>query len=166
VEKLSVVYEQSINSENDTTGKLAKVVQVPEKGNKNRVVAIQNFWVQQPMNLLRQLIDKVITRPFIKNGACFMYNHYGSLSKAISSYAVTNYSISFDLSNASDRIPRIYQRDVLSAYVNPRFGQDYFELVSLLEFTTKNGEVINYEVGQPMGSYESFNLFQGFLMEL
>jgi hypothetical protein len=118
------------------------------------------------MNLLRQLSDLTITKHYINNDACFMYNHFGSLTKAIKSYKITGFSVSFDLTNATDRIPRIYQRDVLSAYVNPRFAQDYFEMVSLIDFTTSNGDVINYEVGQPMGSYESFNLFQAFLLEL
>jgi len=166
VEHYSNLYELNNNSVSSKVSIIAKVTQVPEKGNKNRVVAIQNFWVQQPMNLLRQLIDKTITKHYINNDACFMYNHFGSLLKAIKSYKDTGFSVSFDLTNATDRIPRIYQRDVLSAYVNPRFAQDYFEMVSLIDFTTKNGDVINYEVGQPMGSYESFNLFQAFLLEL
>jgi len=166
VEHYSSIYERSLPKDAKPNLKVGKLTQVPEKGNKNRVVAISNFWLQQCMNLLRQLIDVTFTKTFVKNNACFMYCHEGSLAKAFESYSNTGYSISFDLSNASDRIPRIYQRDILSTYVNPRFGQTYFDMVSNIDFETKDGQIINYEVGQPMGSYESFNLFQLFLMEL
>jgi hypothetical protein len=43
VEHYSNIYELNNNSVSSKVSIIAKVTQVPEKGNKNRVVAIQNF---------------------------------------------------------------------------------------------------------------------------
>lgn len=48
---------------------VAKLVQGKEKGNKNRVVCIQNFWIQQLMGDIQSVLSRVI-RIYEKYDSC------------------------------------------------------------------------------------------------
>jgi len=60
---------------------------------------------------------------------------------------------SYDLSAATDRIPRLIQRDVLCQYITPQLADLWCSLVDM-PFKYRD-DVVKYAVGQPMGAYSS-----------
>jgi hypothetical protein len=63
---------------------------------------------------------------------------------------------SFDLSNATDRLPLSLQKDVIAKLVgNNDYAESWARIMTAHEFRAPNGQSISYEVGQPMGAYSS-----------
>lgn len=67
---------------------------------------------------------------------------------------------SFDLSNATDRLPLSLQKDVIAKLVgNNDYAESWARIMTAHEFRAPNGQSISYEVGQPMGAYSSWATF-------
>jgi hypothetical protein len=58
-----IVYLENLIVDHPLEGNhiVSKVVQGKEKGNKNRVVCIQNFWIQQLMGDIQSVVEKRIS---------------------------------------------------------------------------------------------------------
>lgn len=63
---------------------------------------------------------------------------------------------SFDLTTATDRIPRLLEADVIAAIWNKDLANAWLDLISDRAFATPNGQSVRYAVGQPMGFYSSW----------
>jgi len=64
---------------------------------------------------------------------------------------------SFDLSNATDRLPTDLQAQLLNQIIGPSFG-DIWKLVLCDRNWYLKDEPYRYAVGQPMGAYSSFGM--------
>jgi hypothetical protein len=66
---------------------------------------------------------------------------------------------SLDLSSATDRFPRILQARMLAYMINHKYAFSWNRILETISFQTKDGNSINYRVGQPMGTYSSWICF-------
>nr|WNK16433.1 MAG: RNA-dependent RNA polymerase [Fusarium oxysporum f. sp. cubense mitovirus 2] len=66
---------------------------------------------------------------------------------------------SLDLSSATDRFPRKLQARLLSEMINMHYAWSWNRILETIDFHTKDGNSIRYEVGQPMGTYSSWICF-------
>lgn len=66
---------------------------------------------------------------------------------------------SIDLSSATDRFPISLQRRLLEIAISKEVADGWNHILSTRKFETPEGNLISYEVGQPMGSYSSWAAF-------
>jgi len=131
-----------------------KIVVVPDKEGKSRIIAILDYWSQLALRTLHSLLIRVIKGlrsdcTFDQTGRISEFYHYNSRFK-------DNFH-SLDLSSATDRMPAKLQENLLREMLGP-VAHDYFHVLTGYPFTLPNGEIIQYEVGQPMGAYSSWPL--------
>ncbi|BAV56289.1 RNA-dependent RNA polymerase [Fusarium poae mitovirus 1] len=130
-------------------GKLS-VVKDPE--GKFRIIAIVDYYTQlflkklhlEQFRLIKNLdCDKTFTQD---------PTHHWDYSNKESFW-------SLDLSSATDRFPRILQFRLIGEMYNYDFAKVWNEHLGSLEFSTPDGEKIQYNAGQPMGTYSSWVSF-------
>jgi hypothetical protein len=63
---------------------------------------------------------------------------------------------SYDLSAATDRLPRDIQRDVLELFIGKCLADCWTSLVDMpFGLDKDDSDIVHYAVGQPMGAYSS-----------
>ena len=127
---------------------LSRLAVVYNTAGKARVIGITNYWVQVALYPLHKEIFRFLGRlptdgTYDQLGPVWALRPDGS-----------NKYYSYDLSAATDRLPRSYQVDVLSQFVDPRLSKLWGSLVDM-PFTFDDS-VVKYAVGQPMGAYSSW----------
>jgi hypothetical protein len=63
---------------------------------------------------------------------------------------------STDLSAATDRLPALFQREIMQAIAGKEFADAWYVLCTNRTFTSRFYEPVQYAVGQPMGLYSSW----------
>jgi len=132
-----------------TTGKLS-IVEDPEL--KMRVIAMVDYysqWILKPiheiiLNKLKQLpCDRTFTQdPFHNWGKTYGHNFW-----------------SLDLSSATDRFPIILQEKLLSKIFDSNLASNWKGLLIDRDYSSEDGQMYRYTVGQPMGAYSSWAVF-------
>jgi hypothetical protein len=126
---------------------VSRLATVYNTAGKARVIGITNYWVQAALYPLHREIFKFL-RLLPTDGTFSQLSPIWALPKTGRQYH------SFDLTAATDRLPRRVQRDVLSTFIGDKLSTLWAGLVDMpFKFEDK---VINYSVGQPMGAYSSW----------
>lgn len=125
---------------------LSRLSVVYKTAGKARVIGITNYWVQVALYPLHKEIFKFL-------GKLPTDGTYNQLGPVWALRADGSKYYSYDLSAATDRIPRLIQRDVLCQYITPRLADLWCSLVDM-PFKFRD-DVVKYAVGQPMGAYSS-----------
>jgi len=125
-----------------------KLAVIPDSEGKNRVVAILDYWSQTVLFPLHQGVLKILER--IPQDRTFSQNPLG-LRQSGSFF-------SFDLKNATDRFPILYQKLVVERLIGVERAQAWHDLLVKEEFHYK-GRTVAYASGQPMGAYSSWAVF-------
>lgn len=129
---------------------LSRVTAVYNTAGKARVIGITNYWVQIALYPLHREIFKFL-EGLPTDGT---YDQLKPI-KALEDNNQTYYS--YDLSAATDRLPRDLQKDVLSLFIGKTLSSTWASLVDMPFQVSKGGtEEIRYAVGQPMGAYSSW----------
>lgn len=129
-----------------------KVVCIPDKGTKNRLIAIGNYWLQNSLKYLHEITYEIL-RNIPTDGT---HNQESQFNRVMERTKVGPVW-SFDLTAATDRFPRTIQADVL-ARLDPKVSQLWVEILSNIKVIYENKE-ITYGTGQPMGLYSSWSTF-------
>lgn len=134
-----------------------------EAAGKVRVFAVVDWWTQQLLFPVHSALFAVLGR--IREDATFDQGAgVGRVSQAVSSRGLTKV-FSFDLSAATDRLPRLPQRALLDSLwpgLGPLWeallvGREYILPDYMLKRYSWTGPVnLTYSVGQPMGAYSSW----------
>jgi hypothetical protein len=127
--------------------KLSRLSVVYNTAGKARVIGITNYWVQVALFPLHKEIFKFL-RKLPTDGTFNQLSPVWALPMTGKNY------FSFDLTAATDRLPRLLQRDVLRTFVGDQLSDLWMQLVDM-PFTFE-GQIIRYSVGQPMGAYSSW----------
>lgn len=133
----------------------SKIINVPNPENKQRIVAMVDYWTQQTLKPL----EKFISRVERKVGNSFMFDQDLGRSRAKSFTEGGNTPISLDGSSFTDRFPLELQLKVLKHLFNEDFATKVGKLmVERMFYVEDLGKYVKYEVGQPMGMNSSFHL--------
>lgn len=128
---------------------LRKLSAIKDKEGKTRVIAIFDYWSQSALKPLHDCLMGILRR--LPTDCTF---NQSSFMKRVPSNGVTYYS--FDLSNATDRMPAEFQRRILSRIIGSERSYDWLDIMVKEGFSCPGQtELIKYSVGQPMGAYSS-----------
>lgn len=127
-----------------------------ELGGKDRVFAIVDYFTQCTLRPLHDHVSKILRD--IREDVTW---DQGAASETLKDWTKGDEpSFSFDLSNATDRLPARLQRAVLQKLTsNGQFADSWLYLMSQRDFTFRRKTGIRYSVGQPMGAYSSWPVF-------
>lgn len=126
------------------------VVKDPE--GKSRIIAVLDYWTQSALKPLHITVMAMLRR--MKGDCTFNQQKFHSWLPRVGPY------YSLDLSNATDRFPVEFQREILSHMTNPEYAKAWQRLLTEQEFTASwNQETYKYAAGQPMGAYSSWAIF-------
>jgi hypothetical protein len=142
-------------------GSLRKLVGIPDKEGKTRVIAILDYWSQEALRPLHAHLFKILRR--IPQDMTFTQGSF--LDKVRSWGEVKLHSV--DLTNATDRFPIDRIRDVLEGGFGKEFSDAWKTVMVGLPFSTPDKGSVYYSVGNPMGaqsSWSSFTLAHHYLM--
>jgi len=153
-----------VSTYTDLRSRLGKLSIVYDQPGKARVVAITNWWIQVALKPLHEsLFDFLRTVPM--DGT---FEQDKPLKLLLSRVKDGQKLYSFDLSNATDRLPIALQEQILSfIYEGSYFWRkvlDFEWLYSKQSKKSKDGKRklyfpivwVKYQVGQPMGAYSSW----------
>jgi hypothetical protein len=132
--------------------KLSRLTVVYNTAGKARVIGITNYWVQNALYPLHREIFKFL-EGLPTDGT------YDQLKpvKALVDDGSTYYS--YDLTAATDRLPREIQKDVLGLFIGKTLSWLWARLVDMpfhLSDQMSGPNIVRYSVGQPMGAYSSW----------
>jgi hypothetical protein len=133
-----------------STVHVARLTAVFNTAGKARVIGITNYWTQVALYPLHREIFKFL-EGVPTDGT---YNQLKPI-KALVENGDSYYS--YDLTAATDRLPREIQRDVLSLFIGESLSNVWLSLIDMPFGTSKEYlEITRYSVGQPMGAYSSW----------
>lgn len=153
LESASSVYVHLSPEESERTIH-SKLHALYEKGIKNRVIGIGDYFTQDLLCPIHDLISS-INRNLQTDGT---FDQLGQVNriKEMSLHSESEL-YSFDLSAATDRLPIKLQVKLLSALLgNKDLAELWSKVLTDRDFVTENGHLVRYEVGQPMGFKSSF----------
>jgi len=116
---------------------------------KTRTIGIGDYWTQTVLVPLHRHLNGILAK--IKEDCTFDHSSFKSKLPKVGPY------YSFDLTNATDRLPLELQKTIIKWIVrSDERGDDWATLMSGLEFVHKDSQKsYKYETGQPMGLYSS-----------
>nr|UIW13893.1 MAG: RNA-dependent RNA polymerase [Rhizoctonia solani mitovirus 102] len=127
---------------------LGRLAIIKELKGKARVIGITDQWTQWLLKPVHDAIARILN-DIPEDGT---HNQLKPVKLMLSKHKGSNEFNSLDLSNATDRLPVVFQADILTCLGFP--GQDWMTL--LQRPYSYEGVNYNYAVGQPMGAYSSF----------
>lgn len=131
---------------------LGRLSFIPDKGGKTRLIAIGNYWVQDNLKQLHDVLYNTL-RKVETDGT------YDQIRQAdrVQAQSAKGAIWSYDLTAATDRFPIQPQVSVLK-FLSPKIGSLWESILERMEFYYE-GQVYKYAVGQPMGLYSSWAVF-------
>lgn len=124
-----------------------KLAYFSDKEGKTRVVGILDYWSQSAVKPLHDALAKVLKA--IPTDCTF---NQGAVTRGLT-FLGPYYS--YDLSNATDRMPITLQKKVIATIIGNDGAAAWAHLLSGYEFATKGAPSVKYQCGQPMGAYSS-----------
>jgi len=130
-----------------------RVVGIPDKEAKTRVIAILDFWSQSCLKPVHDFLFQILRQ--IPQDVTF---NQGSFKDMVTKWeAPCLYSV--DLTAATDRFPLEVITDVLEGCLSKNRVQAWKDLMIGTPFYVSPTESVNYSVGNPMGAYSSWGSF-------
>lgn len=130
---------------------LCRLSFLPDKGGKTRLIAIGNYWVQEVLIGLHDVLYGMLRR--LEQDGTY---EQASASDAVCNATLKNKVWSYDLTAATDRFP-IQPQQVLLSFLDHNLDR-WSELLTSMECYYE-GKLYTYSVGQPMGFYSSWATF-------
>jgi len=129
---------------------LRKVVSIPDKEGKTRVVAILDYWAQ---TALKPLHDKLLG--LLRSLPSDMTFNQDAFTKVL----MDGPYYSFDLKDATDRFPLQLQKKVLAYLIGQSKAEAWSQVLIQEPYLAPGGLKLQYASGQPMGAYSSWATF-------
>lgn len=149
-------WDESLTLKNVTT--LRKLFVVQDKEAKSRIVAILDYWSQTALKRLHDSLF-LLLRKFESD----MTHDQSSFTEYINKYKPKEFWC-YDLSNATDRFPIRFQKEVLTYFIGEVQATAWCTILTGLPFKYYDEKKdryleVKYEVGQPMGANSSWPAF-------
>jgi len=129
-------------------GRLRSIGIVKDTEGKSRVIAMADYWTQTALKPLHEKLLNSLRD--IKSDVTFGQN-IGPFGRSSQTY------YSFDLTAATDRLPRFIYEDILEHLFGKELQEAWTTVMIDLPFHWKDS-TIKYNTGQPMGMYSSWAL--------
>jgi hypothetical protein len=130
---------------------LGRLVALKEGAGKVRIIAITDWWTQLLFRPIHDVLFKAL-RLIPQDGT---FDQWGPIKAwVLPRLQLGSSSFSFDLSAATDRLPKAFQTQVLTILFGPVIA--YFWSALLDRDWLFQGTNVRYAVGQPMGAYSSW----------
>lgn len=133
---------------------LGRIHVIEELGGKSRHIAIGDYWSQLVLDPLHQTINSFLRD--VKMDGTFDQD---AVAEVVRGWTLANVNgiYCFDLTSATDRLPRTLQSIILSQ-LGPGlgYGDLWAKVMTDRDFLAPNGAHVRYSVGQPMGLRSSF----------
>lgn len=114
------------------------------------MIAILDFWSQTALAPLHSAVGKVLAR-LSPNDCTFDQKQFARALPLSGPY------YSFDLSNATDRMPLLLQKAVLARMIGATKAEAWARILVGYEYDTNvQPSSVRYAAGQPMGAYSSW----------
>lgn len=117
-----------------------------DREGKTRVIAILDYWSQTILRPLHERLNAFLRD--IPNDCTFNQDSFKSILPPTGPYH------SLDLSNATDRMPIVLQKEILSRIIGKPQAEVWARILTRWEYQSDAGPVL-YRTGQPMGAYSS-----------
>lgn len=156
IDHVRVMSEHAIRYEPNRYHKCkhSRISFLAEGGCKTRVIAIGDYFTQDSLKPLHKSLYRCLNK--LKTDGTSSHNRISQLVKSKTSEG--GYVRSFDLTAATDRFPIFIQERVLAGLYNPEIGRLWRKLMVDRDFIV-DGELVRYNVGQPMGFLSSWAAF-------
>lgn len=130
-------------------GQFRRIYSFGDKEGKTRVIGIMDYWSQTVLRPIHKEINKILMG--LEEDCTFdQTNWYLKLPTSCTYY-------SFDLTNATDRLPIKHQKLIISKLFNKRIADLWEAILVNYPFSSKDlKDPILYGSGQPMGAYSSW----------
>lgn len=126
-----------------------------EKGDKARVIAILDYWTQELLTPLHDVLASNLRA--LSTDGTFDQDRQAERVRQFTAQKGSVGVYSLDLSAATDRLPITLQAKVLDALTGvDGIGSAWANLLTQRDFVTELGGGVRYAVGQPMGAKTSF----------
>lgn len=150
------IYDLMLDCAKDTKNnnyKIGRIALIAEGGGKTRTVAIGNYWTQNILQGIHDLIMNIL-RKMVTDGT------YGQEEqvKRISNLSLGHKTYSYDLTSATDRFPIVLQEILLSHVLPKGVSAAWKDVMSLHPFNYNN-DIVRWKVGQPLGLMSSWAAF-------
>lgn len=132
----------------------SKLSYLSEGGGKTRVIAIGDYWSQQALYPLHKSLMYYLHQ--LQTDGTSSHNRVSNIVRDYTKRGSPAFC--FDLTSATDRFPRILERDLISSIYGEEIADSWLELMASRTFNS-NGKDIRYGQGQPMGFYSSWAAF-------
>jgi hypothetical protein len=132
----------------------SKLSFLSEGGGKTRVVAIGDYWSQESLKGLHNLLHGILKR--IKTDGTYDQGRVACITREATKKGLPIFC--FDLKSATDRFPVKLIEILLSKIIGPIASDAWTRLISTREFPFK-GKKVTYSAGTPMGLLTSWASF-------
>lgn len=131
--------------------KYRKLSYFSDKEGKTRVIAILDYWSQTALIPLHNELNRVLRR--IKQDGTYNQNSFHSVMRECEGPFY-----SFDLSNATDRMPVDLQKRLIGSIIGPERADAWKRILTSWPYPHRDipGDGVIYHCGQPMGAYSSW----------
>lgn len=132
----------------------SKIALIPDPENKQRIVALIDYWSQMCLIPLESHLKEVTLQ--LPNNHMYDQDRGREIVRKLT---LTDEPHSLDGSDFTDRFPKEVQAIVLKHLTNEEYSRNIFKLLTCRNFKVSNTqEFVRYEVGQPMGAHSSFHI--------
>jgi len=139
-------FAELVKSKYPNVSPLRRIAYFADKEGKTRVIAIGDYWSQACLKPYHEALGEILRS---LPGDC-TFNQGAFMTRL-----TKGPFYSFDLSNATDRMPLILQRRIFSHIFGEEKANAWVELLVGSEYITPLGTGAAYLAGQPMGMYSS-----------
>jgi hypothetical protein len=151
---------QYIPHDEDCDCVTSKVIAIPDKSCKTRVVAVLDTYTQVSLRPVHFMLEQVLHK-LHSSRFDYTFNHLQGVHRAME---MRDELWSVDLSSATDTLPSKLSFAILRSLVKPTIASDPEQFCSDVQqlmtdrYFHYNGGKVKYSTGQPMGAYASFPL--------
>jgi hypothetical protein len=134
--------------------RLAKLLFLPDKAGKTRIVYCLTWWVQELLHPLHRGLYEILYR--IKQDGTKSHSEAAS---TIRKWSSSKRLWSIDLTNATDRFPKELQEAVISGLLGAKKSKVWSEIMAIKPWSSPHNMYVEYGAGQPMGAKSSWAIF-------
>jgi len=118
---------------------------------KTRIIGVLDYWTQTVLRPIHNMLNNILRR--LPQDCTFDQK---SFIHKLSKPEAEKFYFSFDLTNATDRMPIKLQQTIIAKIIGEAKAEIWAKILVSLPFAHKeSGSLYFYATGQPMGAYSS-----------
>nr|BCP96874.1 RNA dependent RNA polymerase [Fusarium sambucinum mitovirus 3] len=152
IQSIQLCIDNGIKPDLEKNSELGKISFIKDPEAKLRLVAISDYYTQIYLKKIHEGLMKLSKN--LSSDRTFTQDPMNNWDSNDESFW------SLDLSSATDRFPvKLQERLLTRIFDSQKLAVSWHNILSSRRFTTPEGDVLNYNTGQPMGTYSSWISF-------